>query len=80
MEPMNDFIPLLYYSPGACSMAAHIALIESGIPHRIERRVTDTGETRTPEFMRINPLGRVPVLEIAPERYLTVGEAARAHV
>ena len=68
---MNQHEPLLYYSQGACSMSVHIALIESGLPHRVQRLIPEKGETKTPEFLRINPLGRVPVLEIAPGRYLT---------
>lgn len=52
----------LYYSPGACSMAAHIVLEESG--ERYEARKVDLGkgEQRTPAYLEINPLGRVPAL------------------
>jgi glutathione S-transferase len=30
----------LYYAPGACSLASHIALEESGIPYETERGIT----------------------------------------
>lgn len=33
------------------------------------------GESRTPEFLRINPDGRIPVLEHAPGRYLAESDA-----
>ena len=54
--------PLLFYSPGACSLAAHIALEDMGRPFSLQKVLTDKGETRTEEFKRLNPKGRVPVL------------------
>src|ERR1700675_2538388 len=52
----------LYYAPGACSMAAHIVLEESG--EKYEPRKVDLagGEQRTDAYLKINPQGRVPVL------------------
>jgi glutathione S-transferase len=54
----------LYYSPGACSMAAHIVLEESG--EKYEPRKVDLagGEQRTEAYLKINPQGRVPVLRL----------------
>jgi glutathione S-transferase len=57
--------PLLFYSPGACSLAAHIALEEIGRPFSLRKVLTDKGGTRTEEFKRLNPKGRVPVLSRA---------------
>ncbi|HEU0197475.1 MAG TPA: glutathione S-transferase N-terminal domain-containing protein [Nevskiaceae bacterium] len=54
----------LYYSPGACSMAAHIALEEIGAPYEAERVVIAEGGNRRPEYLTINPHGRVPALRI----------------
>lgn len=51
-----------YYSAGACSLAAHIILQESGEPYRAIRIDLSKGEQRTPEYLQIHPLGRVPVL------------------
>ena len=51
-----------FYSPGACSLAAHIVLQESGEPYEAIRIDLSKGEQRTPEYLRIHPLGRVPVL------------------
>jgi glutathione S-transferase len=54
----------LYYAPGACSMAAHIVLEESGEkyePHRID---LTKGEQRTEQYLKINPQGRVPALAL----------------
>lgn len=54
----------LYYSPGACSLAAHIALEEIGEPYWTERIVIAEGANRTPEYLAVNPHGRVPALRI----------------
>jgi glutathione S-transferase len=53
----------LYYSPGACSLADHIALLEAGFDFELERvdlrsKVTETGA----DFLAINPKGYVPAL------------------
>ena len=52
----------LCYSPGAASMAVHWLLIEAGIP--FEARLVDinTGAQQAPEYLRLNPAGRVPTL------------------
>jgi len=50
----------LYYSPGACSMAIHIALNECNQPVTLER--VNLQEKRDPEFLKLNPRGSVPVL------------------
>ncbi len=52
----------LYYGPGACSMAAHIVLEESGEKYEPRRMDLSKGEQRTEAYMKIHPLGRVPAL------------------
>ncbi|MEJ5020971.1 glutathione S-transferase N-terminal domain-containing protein [Ochrobactrum vermis] len=53
----------LYYSPGACSLAVHIALEEVGVAYELELRSTKDSEgTSTPDFLALNPKGRVPSL------------------
>jgi len=52
----------LYYSPGACSLAAHILLAEAGVPYELRPTLIAEGATQSPEFLRLNPKGRVPVL------------------
>lgn len=52
----------LYYSPGACSMAAHIVLEESGEKYEAKKVDLAAGEQRTEAYRKINPLGRVPAL------------------
>jgi len=50
----------LYYLPGACSLAAHIALEWTGQPYETHRLSRD--ELQSPEFLKINPMGAVPAL------------------
>jgi glutathione S-transferase len=52
----------LYYSPGACSMASHIVLEEIGAPFETRRVAIPKGEHQSPEYLAINPHGRVPAL------------------
>lgn len=55
---------LFYYSPGACSLAVHIVLEELDLPYQMKLVSVTEGKTAEPEFLGINPKGRVPVLEI----------------
>lgn len=52
----------LYYTPGACSLADHIALEWIGQPYeavRVERE-----QRKEPAFLALNPAGAVPVLDV----------------
>ena len=58
----------LYYSPGACSQAAHILLHETGLPH--ESEAVDLRAKKTAsgaDYFAINPKGAVPALMIGDE-------------
>lgn len=62
----------LYYSPGSCSLAVHIALEEIGAPFERHEVSVGRGETAQPEYLAVNPKARVPALAIAGEaRVLT---------
>jgi len=54
----------LYYAPGACSMASHIVLEESGEKYDAKKVDLAGGEQRTEAYLKINPLGRVPALRL----------------
>ncbi|RQT56838.1 glutathione S-transferase family protein [Burkholderia cepacia] len=55
---------VLYYSPGAASMAVHWMLIELGVPFETRLVDIDAGAQHTPEYLRLNPAGRVPTLVV----------------
>ena len=62
----------LYYSPNACSMAAHIVLKELGVPHDIEKVDVVAKKTAAGgDFIKINPKGYVPALDIGKGEVLT---------
>lgn len=60
----------IFYSPGACALASHIALAEVGADYEAVRLNFQTGEQRAPEYLKINPKGRVPAL-VTPKGILT---------
>ena len=53
----------LYFSPGACSLASHIGLEECGAQYEAKPVLLAKGQQRTPEYMKINPRGKVPALD-----------------
>jgi len=65
----------LYYSPGACSLAPHIVLEELGLPYQLVLASIPEGKTRTPEYLAMNPKGRVPVLVTEEGEVLTEAPA-----
>jgi glutathione S-transferase len=52
----------LYYAPGTCALASHIALEEAGAKYEAERLNFRANQQQTPEYLAINPKGRVPAL------------------
>src|SRR5215472_9703022 len=56
----------LYYSPGACSLAAHVILEEIGAPFDTVRTPIAEGANQRPEYLALNPRGLVPTLKDGP--------------
>ena len=52
----------LFYSPGSCAFASHIALEETGATYEAVRVDFSKAEQTTPAYLAINPKGRVPAL------------------
>lgn len=77
---------VLYYSPGSASLVVHWLLIELDLPHRLERIDTAARQQRSPEYLALNPLGRVPTLVLdgvprheAAALLVTLADADPAH-
>ena len=57
----------LYFSPGACSLASHIGLEETGAPYEVKPILLAKGQQRTEAYLKINPRGKVPSLSVDGE-------------
>jgi len=60
----------LYFAPGSSSMAPHIALHEIGVPFESRPLSFERKDTHAPEYLAINPAGKVPTL-LVDDRPLT---------
>lgn len=62
----------LYYVPGACSLAPHIALRETGLAFEPDRMDPTTRRTeRGEDYLKANPKGSVPALRLDDGEVLT---------
>jgi glutathione S-transferase len=52
----------LYYAADTCSLASHIALEEAGADYSLARISFARNEQRSPDYLAINPKGRVPAM------------------
>ncbi|KRR16174.1 glutathione S-transferase [Bradyrhizobium lablabi] len=64
----------LYYSPGACSLSPHIALLEAGLPYDLVKvdlraKKLENGD----DFLTVNPKGQVPALALDSGELVTEG-------
>ena len=65
----------LFYGPGACSMASHIVLEESGEKYEPKKMDLAKGEQRSEAYIKMNPQGRVPLLQLDNGDYLSENTA-----
>jgi len=64
----------LYYSPGACSLSPHIALLEAGLPYDLVKvdlraKKLENGD----DYLKVNPKGQVPALALDNGEVVTEG-------
>jgi glutathione S-transferase len=64
----------LYYSPGACSLSPHIALLEAGLPYDLVKvdlraKKLENGD----DYLKVNPKGQVPALALDSGEVVTEG-------
>ena len=59
----------LHYFQASCALAPHITLEWAGADYELSE--LKRSDTRTPEFLQLNPAGKVPVLELDDGRVLT---------
>ena len=69
----------LYYAPGTCAQAVRIALEEANAPYTPVRLDFANAQQRTPEYLAVNPKGRVPAL-VTEHGTLTETPALLAYV
>jgi len=69
----------LYFAPGTCALATHIALAEAGADYTAERIDFKTNQQQSPEYLAINPKGRVPAL-VTDRGVLTENVAMLAYI
>jgi glutathione S-transferase len=61
-HPEEDAMMKLFYAPGTCSLASHITLEEVGALYEAVRVDFGKNEQRQPDYLAVNPKGRVPAL------------------
>src|SRR5690348_6815158 len=69
----------LFYSPGSCALASHIALEEASAEYTAARVNFSGNEQRSPEYLAVNPKGRVPAL-VTDDGILTETPAILAYI
>jgi len=69
----------LYFAPGTCALASHIALAEAGAAYTTVKLDFKANQQNSPEYLAINPKGRVPSL-VTDRGVLTETPAMLAYI
>ena len=70
----------LFYSPGACSLAPHIVLQEVGGKFDLDAVDLKTKKYKGGDFLKINPKGSVPTLQMDNGEILTEGAVIMQYI
>ncbi|NLR95351.1 glutathione S-transferase [Rhizobium sp. P38BS-XIX] len=68
-----------YFAPGTCALASLIALEEAGLAYEPHRLVFANNDQRQPDYLAINPKGRVPAL-VTDKGVITENIAIQAYI
>jgi glutathione S-transferase len=68
-----------FFGPQSCALASHIALEEAGADYEAVRLDLKAGDQRKPEYLKVNPKGRVPAL-VTERGILTENPAILAYI
>ena len=71
----RTMLTLYDYLPSGNGYKVRLLLSQLGLPFKFVEKDIQKGETRTPEFLRMNPNGRIPLLQLADGRYLSESDA-----
>jgi glutathione S-transferase len=69
----------LYYATGTCALATYITLEEAGADYTAERLSFKDNQQNSPDYLAINPKGRVPAL-VTDRGVLTETPAMLAYI
>lgn len=71
----------LFYKPGACSLASHIVLRESGVDFTLEQvDLANKHLENGGDFFNVNPKGQVPAIQLDDNTLLTEGTAIMQYI
>ena len=72
-------IQTLYFALGTCALASQIALLDARADYELKRVDTGVGEQRSPDYLALNPKGRIPTL-VTPQGSLSETPAILAFI
>ena len=71
----RTMLTLYDYLPSGNGFKVRLLLSQLGVPFKLVEKDIQNGETRTPEFLSMNPNGRIPLLRLEDGRYLSESDA-----
>jgi len=77
---MTQPVTLYDYLPSGNGYKVRLVLKKLRIPYRLVQVDIKKGETRTPEFLRMNPNGRIPLLQVEGHGFLSESHAIIAYL
>ena len=77
---MTQPVTLYDYLPSGNGYKVRLVLKKLGVPYRLVQVDIKKGETRTPEFLGMNPNGRIPLLQVEGHGFLSESHAIIAYL